>query len=96
MSVISAKMTENKLIGRRVVLAHVSYQKPLTRDEMKHVLAEYFKVDPSNVVIRKADFITGTKTVNIHAHIYGSVEDIKKYEPTHILIRNKIVEKVKK
>ncbi|MEM4281106.1 MAG: hypothetical protein QW470_03060 [Candidatus Caldarchaeum sp.] len=96
MSIISAKMTENRLIGRREVLAHISYQKPLTRDEMKQVLAEHFKVNPSNVVIKKADYVTGTKTVNIHAHIYGSVEDIKKYEPNHILIRNKIVEKVKK
>ncbi|MEM1946114.1 MAG: hypothetical protein QW614_04140 [Candidatus Caldarchaeum sp.] len=96
MSIASAKMIENKLIGRREVKALVSFQKTLTRDEIRQLLAEHYKTNPSNVIIKKAVFVAGARTINVHAHIYASAEDVKKYEPEHILIRNKIIERVKK
>ncbi len=96
MSVMSVNMVDNKLVGRREVEVAITYKNPLTRDELKKVIGEHFKTDPSNIVIKKAVYSTGTKIIKVHAHIYDSPEKAKKIEPKHILIRNKLVEKEKK
>ncbi|MEM1949596.1 MAG: hypothetical protein QXY50_03905, partial [Candidatus Caldarchaeum sp.] len=96
MSIDKLSMVENRLVGRRDVQAIISYTKPLTRDEVKKLIADRFRTDPAKVVVRKAEFITGTHTVKVHAHIYEAAEQILKFEPKHILIRNKLAEKEKK
>jgi len=96
MSIIDIKMQDNKLIGRREVEVLLEYGKPLTRDELKQLLATYLKTNPEQVVVKKAVYLTGSRKLTAHVHVYGSVDDAKKLEPKHILIRNKLLEREKK
>ena len=96
MSIVSSNLKDNKLIGRRDIEAIITYSKSLSRDDMKQIIAKHFSVDPLNVVVRKATYLTGTRLIKLHAHVYDSVEAAKKNEPRYILIRNKLVEKGKK
>jgi small subunit ribosomal protein S24e len=96
MSIVSSNLKDDKLIGRRDVEAIIAYSKNLTRDDLKQIIAKHFSVDPLNVIIRKAAYLTGTRLIKLHAHVYYSVEAAKKNEPKYILIRNKLVEKEKK
>ncbi|MEM0383773.1 MAG: hypothetical protein QXS57_03930 [Candidatus Caldarchaeum sp.] len=96
MSIDKLSMVENKLVGRREVQASISYTKPLTREEIKKLIADHFRTDPAKVVVKKAAFSTGTHSVKVHAHLYEAVEQALKLEPEHILIRNKLAEKEKK
>jgi len=96
MSIVSVNLKEDKLVGRRDVEAVIKYTRGLTRDELKQVLAKHFNVDPLNIVVKKATYLTGTRIIKLHAHVYNSVDAAKKAEPKHILIRNKLVEKEKK
>jgi small subunit ribosomal protein S24e len=96
MSIVSSNLKDDKLIGRRDVEAIIAYSKNLTRDDLKQIIAKHFGVDPLNVIIRKATYLTGTRIIKLHAHVYDSAEAAKKKEPRYILIRNKLVEKEKK
>ncbi|MCS7133436.1 MAG: 30S ribosomal protein S24e [Candidatus Caldarchaeum sp.] len=96
MSLMDVKMVENRLVGRREVIAKLSYTAPLKRDEVKQILANHFGIEPKKVVIRKIKYLTGTKFVETLAHIYDSDEKIKVYEPLYILVRNKLAERPKK
>ncbi len=96
MSIMSVNIVDNKLIGRLEVDATITYKNPLTREELKKTIGEYLKTDTSNVVIKKSVYLTGTRKVKVHAHVYDSIEKAKKFEPKHILIRNKLIEKEKK
>jgi small subunit ribosomal protein S24e len=96
MSIVSSNLKDDKLIGRRDVEAIIAYSKNLTRDDLKQIIAKHFSVDPLNVIIRKATYLTGARLIKLHAHVYDSAEAAKKNEPKYILIRNKLVEKEKK
>jgi len=96
MSIVSSNLKDNKIIGRRDVEAIIAYSKSLSRDDLKQIIAKHFSVDPLNVVVRKANYLTGTRLIKLHAHVYDSVEAAKKNEPKYILIRNRLMEKEKK
>jgi small subunit ribosomal protein S24e len=96
MSIVSSNLKDDKLIGRRDVEAIIAYSKNLSRDDLKQIIAKHFSVDPLNVIIRKATYLTGARLIKLHAHVYDSAEAAKKNEPKYILIRNKLVEKEKK
>ncbi|MCS6769146.1 MAG: hypothetical protein NZ570_01750, partial [Candidatus Caldarchaeum sp.] len=81
MSVASVNMVENRLVGRREVEAAITFSKPLAREDLKKILAEHFKTETANVVVKKAVFLTGSNVVRVHAHVYRAVEDALKNEP---------------
>ncbi|MEM0441192.1 MAG: hypothetical protein QXF45_00885 [Candidatus Caldarchaeum sp.] len=96
MSLTDIRMIENKLVGRKEVSGKIAYDKPVKRDEVRQLLAEHFKTDVNNIVIRKMSYLTGTRLIDVKAHIYDSLDSIKAFEPLHILIRNNLAEKPKK
>ncbi|MEM0349469.1 MAG: hypothetical protein QXE96_07620 [Candidatus Caldarchaeum sp.] len=96
MSLVDSKLVENKLVGRREITAKISYTNPITRDEAKQLIAAHLNIDPSRVVIRKLLYRTGSRIVDVYANVYNKAEEIKVFEPLHILIRNKLAERPKK
>ncbi|GBC72461.1 hypothetical protein HRbin03_00290 [archaeon HR03] len=96
MSLVDSKLVENKLVGRREVIAKISFTKPITRDEAKQLIAAHLSIDPARVVVRKLVYHTGSRLVDVYANVYDKVEGIKVFEPLYILIRNKLAERPKK
>lgn len=96
MSLTDVKMVENKLVGRREVSGRIVYVKPVKREEVKQILADHFKTNVNNVVIRKMTYLTGTRVIDVKAHVYDSADRVKSFEPLYILIRNNLAEKPKK
>lgn len=96
MSLTDLKMVENKLVGRREVFAKIVYDKPVKREDVKQLIAAHFKAGTSNVVIRSMRYVTGTRTIDVKAHVYDDSDKLKAYEPLFILVRNKLAERPKK
>ncbi|GBC69995.1 hypothetical protein HRbin01_01702 [archaeon HR01] len=88
MSVEKLDVTENKLIGRKEVRARLRYEsKPLTRKETVAILAGHLKTSEENIIPVKILCLTGMRAVDVHAHVYKSVEDARKFERRYILKR---------
>lgn len=96
MSLVDVKMIQNNLVGRREIVARIAYKTPLKRDEVKEILAGHFKVEPKTIIIRKINYVTGTRTMVVSANIYNSIEKIKTFEKPYILVRNNLAERPKK
>lgn len=86
---------ENKLLGREEVSFKTIHEKEPTpkRDIIREKLAEMLNTKKENVVIDflKSEF--GKNSTFGYAKVYNSIEDAKKLEREHILVRNKLAEK---
>lgn len=86
--------TENKLLGRKEIIALLSFTGPTPkRNEMKTAICTKIGVDPDLAVLREVESSFGVKQLRVRAHIYQNAEMLKRTEPQHILVRHGIVEK---
>lgn len=86
---------ENKLLGRGEVNFKTIHEKEPTpkREIIREKLASLLNTKKENVVIDHLRTEYGKNSTFGYAKIYKSVEDAKKLESEHILIRNKLIEK---
>lgn len=79
---------ENKLLNREEIKLDVVFDNsPPTRLELLNTLSDTFKVPKERIVIVKMLARFGIKLLNVHCHLYKSVEDLKKYENKYIIKR---------
>jgi small subunit ribosomal protein S24e len=84
----------NPLIKRReidLVVLHVGKSTP-GRMQLRYKLAKALNVDIKRLFIRSVRTEYGVGRTKVEVHVYDSVERAYKFEPKHIIERNKIPE----
>lgn len=85
--------TENKLLGRKEVLATMSNEKGTPkRLEIKKELAKVLKVKEDLVVVNKVTHKYGSSNLNIRAKVYDDEKSFKINARPHMVLRNKAKE----
>ncbi|MCD6547674.1 MAG: hypothetical protein J7K22_03935 [Nanoarchaeota archaeon] len=80
--------TENKVIPRKELNIEVDYeQAPPKRIEVRDALAEQLKKEKNLVIVKKLANVFGQRKMFGNVNVYEKDEDVKKYEPKHILKR---------
>jgi small subunit ribosomal protein S24e len=88
---------ENKLFGRKEVLAKVSFSGSTPkRAELKTEVANKIVANPENCVLRNVTNEFGVRTVGVTLHAYESKEVMLKNEPRYILVREGVMPKPEK
>jgi len=83
-------VSEMKLIGRKVVRFEVEHQSRPTSSiwETKDALAAAGGFKSEGTMIVKIDERSGNTSSQGEAHIYESEEEMRKWEPRHIILAN--------
>ena len=83
-------VSEMKLIGRKVVRFEVERQSKPTSSiwETKNALAAAGGFKTEGTIIAKIDERSGSTSSQGEAHIYESEEEMRKWEPRHIILAN--------
>lgn len=88
---------DNKLLERKEVEAEVSFDGPTPkRPELKEAIAHKIGANPELVVLRKVSSSFGRKSVRVVAHAYPNKESLVSTEPTHIKVREGLMQKPEK
>lgn len=83
--------TENKLLGRREVLATMSNEKGTPkRVEIKKELAKVLKVKEDLVIVNKVTHNYGSSNLTIRAKVYDDEKSLKINARPHMVKRNVI------
>ena len=88
---------EQPLLGRieiRFKITHAQDKTP-KRDDVRAELAYVLNAKKERVVIDSLKQVYGKSETIGYAKLYENIELIKKIEPEHILVRNRIIEKKK-
>jgi len=82
---------ENKLIGRREVLARVKHEAGGTpsREALRGTIAEALKVPVDQVYIRVIKTEYGTGESLVRAHVYDDPDRALRVEPSHVVRKNR-------
>jgi len=91
MKVEISEASERKLIGRKDVDFVVTLEKPgptPTISEVRKLVTAKGGFDSGGTVVVKLVHRTGTQEVRGLAHVYQSEEEVKKWEPKHVMIAN--------
>jgi small subunit ribosomal protein S24e len=88
----------NTLLDRTEVYFTIRHKAEGTpnREIIRSELAEKLNVKKENVIVNIIKSSFGHNVISGYAKIYNSVEKSKEIEPDYILMRNKIIDKVKK
>ena len=93
MEITVTEEKENPLIGRkeiRAVITHLGAVTP-TRDAVRAKIAAQLNADLENVVVQSIDGHFGEPKSQLSVHLYETSDLVLKYEPKHLLKRNKII-----
>ncbi len=81
--------TEKPLLSRTEVTGEIAYDAATpSRVQLKKELATATKASADVVVVKSITPVFGVRKSKITAHVYKTVEDIKKYESPVVLKRN--------
>lgn len=88
----------NALLNRTEVYFTIRHKAEGTpnREIIRSELAEKLNQKKENVIIKTIKSSFGQNIISGYAKVYNSIEKSKEIEPDYILVRNKIIEKVKK
>ena len=90
------KMEEikNALFDRKEANALISFSGPTPkREEIKKEICSKIGANPQLSVLSKVETQYGSTKINVTLHVYENEEKMKKTEPYHLLVRDKIAEK---
>ncbi len=89
---------ENPLLGRTEVRFRVTHEGAPTpkREEVRQALGKALNAPKESVVLDQLDSEFGRGQSHGYAKVYANQDLIKKVERPHILVRNKLAEKVAK
>ncbi|KJE49756.1 MULTISPECIES: 30S ribosomal protein S24e [Acidiplasma] len=89
---------DNKLLHRKEIRYTMTFSSGITpsRDYIRDLLANYYKVNKELIIVDKNKQETGKDELKGYAKIYDKKENAMLYEPDYELIRNKLKEKVVK
>jgi small subunit ribosomal protein S24e len=90
------KMEEikNALFDRKEANALISFSGPTPkREEIKKEICSKIGANPQLSVLSKVETQYGSTKINVKLHVYENEEKMKKTEPYHLLVRDKIAEK---
>lgn len=97
------QIRENKLLGRREVVALIIHQgaSTPTRQQIREAVAAQLGVEPNMVYVRKIATEFGLGASRAEVHVYSSEDAAKAVEPLYIIARNlpdgkKLLEEAKK
>lgn len=94
MDVVIINSKENDVLGRKEIIANISFDKSTpTRKEIKELISVKIGANPDNIVLRKVKSNFGVRSIEATFHIYPTKEAVLATEPKYILIRDSIVEK---
>lgn len=84
----------NKLFDRKEISATIMFAKATpTRAEIRKLVCEKLGLNSELVALPKVKPEYGIKRVTVVAHAYSNAAKMKQYEPYHVLLRDKLVEK---
>jgi ribosomal protein S24E len=89
----------NKLFNRDEVnfsIDHSKTGKTPTRLIIKEAIAQKIKINPENVLVKKAVTKTGTQITIGSANVYQSINEMKNVEPEYLINRTTSSEKIEK
>ncbi len=82
----------NKLLNRRELEFIISFDSSTPkRQDIVEFLANQYGVPPERIVVCKIINLFGSLKARVHAHIYDSVEYVKRFEPKHILKKHSAI-----
>lgn len=88
---------DNKLFQRKEVLAYAYFTGTTPkRAELKAEVANKVAANPDNCVLRSVENEFGMKRVKVCIHAYESMDNLKKFEPRHVLVREGLEQKKQK
>jgi small subunit ribosomal protein S24e len=88
---------DNKLFQRKEVLAYVYFTGTTPkRSELKAEVANKVVANPDNCVVRCVENEFGMKRVKVALHVYEDVNQLKKFEPRYVLVREGLEQKKQK
>lgn len=90
------KMEEKKNLAfeRKEANAVISFSGPTPkREEIKKEICTKIGANPQMSVLSKVETKYGSTKINATLHIYESEDSMKKIEPHHLLVRDKLAEK---
>lgn len=97
MDVNITSKNENKLFERKEVSALVNFTGPTPkRGDLKAAVANSVAANPETCVLRDVQTEFGIKRVKVLLHVYEKKENVPKYEPRYILVREGLVPKKEK
>lgn len=86
---------ENKLLGRKEILAKMSSDGATPRRvQVKKEIAKKLKVDESLVIVNSVENAFGDTNVNIRAKVYENKESLERNARPHMVKRNHVEEPV--
>ncbi|MFA5049895.1 MAG: hypothetical protein WC501_02705 [Candidatus Micrarchaeia archaeon] len=86
--------TKNALFDRKEANALISFSGPTPkREEIKKEICSKIGANPQLSVLSKVETQYGSTKINVKLHVYENEEKMKKTEPYHLLVRDKIAEK---
>lgn len=96
MEIIIESKKNNTLLNRTEVFFTVKHTGAGTpnRDVIRNELADKLNTIKDNVIINEIHSGFGSQEATGYAKVYNSTEQSKALEPKHILVRNKLIEKV--
>ncbi len=85
---------DNKLLDRLEVKAVLGFnaQTP-NRKEIRAAIGGKIAANPDNIALREIINEFGSKQIKVVAHVYQNQEQMKKNEPSYILVRDGLAEK---
>ncbi len=88
------KTNENAILGRKEIIASVSFDKATpNRKEMKELVCGKIGANPDSTVVREVKSKFGTRGIDAVLHVYASKDAALAAEPGYILIREGMAEK---
>ena len=97
MEISIEKDVKNELLHRREIGATVNFGATTPkRGEMRQKICEKLGMNPEHVVISEVKPEYGVRKVSVTAHAYADANLMKKYEPHHLLVRDRLAQKKEK
>ncbi len=88
---------KNELLGRLEVTATLNHEGATPkREEIKKLLCAKLAANPELAVLISTKTTYGKRTIDVLLHVYESAEQMKKIEPTYLLVREKLMAKKEK
>ncbi len=89
--------TKNVLFDRKEIIFVIDHSNSVTpsREQVRKEAASHFKADESLIVVQYIHSSFGMGKSSCKIHVYSSEENMMKYEPHYLLVRNKMIEEKK-
>jgi len=81
------KETENPVLERKEIIFEAPVEKTISREEAKKKLAALKNVSENNIVIKSIKQKFGQHVCYGEAHIYKSIDVLKRLEPKYLIER---------